>query len=180
MIKNLFIILFLVLSSFCFGQTLPLKNGKECKTTGYVELEFDNITKKILGNWVYSYSYFEDSCFYISNLGDLSNNYSFNLFDTNTIRFNLPKLYSFGTGKLLFGLVSFHEDKPFGKKTYPLVNNYEINFLRITHYVGNSLGKAYSYFLESIDSNNLVLYNERYYELNGKKKTGVRHVYLKQ
>ena len=53
--------------------------------------------------------------------------------------------------------------------------------VHVTHYIeGNGVGKGYSYFLESINSDTLVLFNERYYDLEEIKITGVRHVYIKQ
>ena len=52
--------------------------------------------------------------------GDLSKSYYLKKADTSLIRSTLPKLYSFGYGKTLFGLVCYHENMPFGDKSYPL------------------------------------------------------------
>lgn len=180
MIKIYIILIILFNINVCSGQQLPLNKQNDCKTSGFSELKLDNVSVKLLGSWVYNYSYYEDTCFFLTDLGDLSNNYSFKKADTSLIRSTLPKLYSFGYGKMLFGLVSYHDSKPFGVKSYVIANNNSLNFIRITHYVGNGPGKAYTYLLESINRDTLVISNERYYNLEGRKIASVRHVYMRQ
>lgn len=178
--KVLIILLFAVID--CSGQSIEQMNNT-CKTDGFEKLDVIKLDSLLLGKWEYKYSYVDDTCFHIANLGDLSVSYSFDKADIEVMKSKYPKLYSFGEDKLLFGLMCSNDKKPFGKITYPIINTVakDSNMVRITHYVeGNGVGKGYSYFLESVEQENLVLRNERSYSLGMNRVKGVRHVYVKQ
>ena len=166
----------------CLGQSLK-QPEKTCEIDGFEKLKVKELGKLLLGQWEYEYSYIDDSCFHIDNLGDLSTSYFFKKSNVGAIKFKYPKLYSFGKDKLLFGLICSHNKNPFGARTYPLVNTIakDSSIVRITHYVeGNGVGKGYSYFLESVGQEKLVLRNERSYSLGAKRGIGIRHVYMKK
>ena len=182
--KLLTLLKFLFGMNVCFGQ-LHLIDENSCQTNDFDTLDWENISTRLLGDWVYSYSYYEDSCFYLSELKVLSKSYSFKIGDTSIIRSTLPKLFNFGYGKPLFGLESSHEAAPFGDKSYPIANSSlenakKLNFLFITHYVGNGPGKAYTYRLNSVSNDTLVISNRVYYNLGERKVAGVMHVYFKR
>lgn len=176
------LMIFLLALVDCSGQSLE-QASNVCKTDDFGKLNVQKLDSLLLGNWEYQYSFVGDTCFYIANLGDLSVRYSFEKMDIEEIKSKYPKLYSFGNNKLLFGLICSHDKNPFGETTYPLVDGVakDSSMVHVTHYIeGNGVGKGYSYFLESINSDTLVLFNERYYDLEEIKITGVRHVYIKQ
>lgn len=153
-----------------------------CKTSGFPKLNLEIIDEIILGEWEYLYSYKEDTCFVIIDLGDLSKIYDFKKTDGSKIKGNYPNLYQFGNDKLLFGIISKHTIKPFGETSYPLINQIskDSSLVRVTHYLPeNGTGKGYSYFIESISNDTLVIFNERRYKIGEKRMTGVRHIYLK-
>ena len=181
---RLLIILFYLNIGNC-SDSLLVNSENSCQTTNFDTLELRVLGEMLLGNWHYEYSFYKDSCFPISDLGDLSSKYRFEKSDTNLIKSEFPKLYSFGRNKLLFGLISTHEDKQGEKKTYPMVNSVGTidnqTCASVTHYImGNGVGKSDTYYLESVNSDTLVIRNMRYYDIGNRKLAGVNHVYLKQ
>lgn len=179
MMKILMVLLLALVE--CSGQSLKQVDNT-CQRDGFEKLNIKELDNLLLGKWEYKYSYLHDTCFHLDDLGDLSVSYFFKNADIEVMKSKYPKLYSFGEGKPLFGLICSHDKKPFGETTYPLVNTAakDSSMVRVTHYVkGNGVGKGYSYFLESVDREKLVLRNERSYNLGTRKVTGVRHVYVK-
>lgn len=181
MIKNITTILIAVLMG-CSNQAIK-QTKSECKTIHNMKLSIETLKKDLIGEWNYNYSYKNDTCFQISKLGDLSRTFEFQTTNIDLIQTNYPKMYSFAKDKLLFGLLSYHEDKPFGNNSsYPLLNTIsrDRTFVRITHYLGvDGVAKNYSYFIESVSNDTLILFNERNYHIGTNRISGIRHVYLK-
>ena len=167
----------------CTGHSLAQANNTVCETDGFEQLSVKDLDSLLLGEWEYKYSFMNDTCFHIENLGDIPRSFSFEKASITVLKSEYPKLYSFGQGRLLFGLTCSHEKKPFGETTYPIVDTVarDSTMVRVTHYVeGNGVGKGYSYFLESVDQEQLVLRNERQYHVGAKEVTGLRHVYVRK
>lgn len=179
MIKYTILIFLLIIG--CNNQLS--KKVKDCNPTVELQLPINSLKNDLLGVWNYRYSYKNDTCFQISQLGDLPRKFEFAISNKDSMKITYLMLYNFAKEKLLFGLISFHEEKPFGNSSYPLVNTIskDSSLIRITHYVeGSSLGKGYSYFMTSLSKDTLVLKNERNYHVDEKKITGVEHVYTKE
>jgi hypothetical protein len=178
-INNIF---FLIMASISFHLSAQNDTTK-CKTDTFEKVVPEQLPSKLIGKWIYSYSYYEDTCFSLPNLRDLSRTYTFKMEDTSMVKKNLPKFYAFAKKNVLFGLISYHEKAPWGKaSSRPLVSTYDksIAVYQITHYVGNGPGKTYNYFLESVNADTLVIRNPIYYHIGTKDVSTVRHVYSKQ
>ena len=174
-----FLIVSLNHSGQLFGQV-----SDTCKTRDFEKINVKNVESLLLGKWKYSYSYIDDTCFHIADLGDqLSVNFSFEKADIKMMKLKYPRLYSHRKDRLLSGLVCYTERKTPRGTTYPIavVIAKDGSFIKIVHHVqGNGVGKAYSYYLRSIEQEKLVVTNETYYSLGLKQVAGVRHVYIRQ
>jgi len=135
MMKALMILLLALVE--CSGQSLKQVKNSACEIDDFENLNVKELDKLLLGEWEYKYSYVNDTCFHIDNLGDVPVSCSFKKSNIEVIKSEYPKLYSFGKDKLLFGLTCSHEKKPFGATTYPLVNTIakDSSMARVTHYV---------------------------------------------
>ena len=163
-----------------------LSEKQVCKTDKVESLKLETINEDLLGDWDYEYSYYDDTCFVLDTLGDLSFHYQFKKKNKEEIKKESPKIYSFGEGKYLFGLISYHDSKPFGNMSYPISimeKTYKSQtYIKVCHYTGygSVLNKGYNYTIKSVYLDTLVLINERYYNINGLNKSGINHVYLKR
>lgn len=158
------------------------KENKDCSSTHVLKIPLKNLNDELLGMWNYHYSYKNDTCFQIAKLGDLSRRFEFKPTNEDSMQMTYPKLYSFAKDKTLFGLISTHEKVSSSDCSYPLVNyiSKDSTFARITHYVcGNRIGKSYSYHLRSLSNDTLIISNQRNYNIDAKKMSGVRHIYFR-
>lgn len=156
---------------------------QHCKTNGFDSLDVGHVKMQLLGSWEYSYSFYKDSCFVLDKPIQLSHTYQFKMMDTLNMQKKMPWLYKFTKGKLLFGMVSFHESKSYGVKSYPTSGaqtNKKTGTLHIIHYVGDGPGKGYMYFLHSVDAENMILSDDVYYKTGTKKIAHVKHVYRRK
>jgi len=143
----------------------------------------ERLKEDLIGSWTYVSSETEDSSFVIEKLGDLSRFYRFEDGHAAHISSKYPKLAAFGKDKLLFGLRSQHEARPFGEYSYPLVNliSKDGSRARVTHYQpGNGVGKTYGYFITEVSADTLRIVNERYYTVGDASVAGVCHVYVRE
>ncbi len=164
-------------------QSIKQKPVDSCKTEFIAKLDIKHLHTQLIGDWDYAYSFIDDTCFSISDLGDLPSLLKFHQSDRHLLEEKFPRLVEFGTGKTLFGLRCEHEQTARFPYTYPIVNRIakDSSNAKITHYAPeNGTGNTYSYFLEYLHSKKLVIRNERYYQIGEKRRAGVQHVFIKK
>jgi hypothetical protein len=178
------------MTKYLFLFLLPVLNSSDiitndCRIVKCDSVCVENINHELIGEWAYTYSIYNDSCFLVSELIELPALLAFQNADTAEMKLKFPKLVSFGRSKYLFGLVSYLKRNDQIIRTYPIsessIKKKCFRFLQVTHFAEvNGIGKVYDYYIKSINGDTLVVSDAFGYTVGGKNMFNMNHIYIKK
>lgn len=163
--------------------------SQECNNLKLSNFKIDELQSNLIGEWVYSYSYINDTCIKIDNfgknsiVGELSKKYKFYK-DTNQENIEIPINWTNNAinnfkCELLVGEDEYIEAYPFLVSIHSKNNSVKESKELVLYHSRSDNSMLGSFFIESLFKEVMILSDEFFYQLGNEKLPNFHHVYIK-